>query len=409
MQTITKLPLSRGICSGNRISSTGRERGAVFLFALVLTGIVATLAASFGSSIRLQIKVASNAAEELKSDLATQSGLEFSQRQLLLDPNWQGTGVSGIDLDGIHFDVGRVDSGGLTTLNITGQADSGISKIIAEFTNSTGLSTSDKALLFLGSDFDITSMLIKGDLLLPDSLGVVSDWLYDPLTGSGSWVPGGPDQIGSMWIQWSQVTGSLFKYTDNVYIGWGTDEQIIDQTVRMPAWNLDSYLVPQSGVTIFDHVDTISQTIVNDLAVFILDPGQTLTINQCQLLGGVVVYCEPEYDLRSGPRNTVHFSSCQIGTSGSSSRIGLLAPGAKVTTDPFVGGGQVHGFSFWNSGEGIRSVLINGQLVVVNKLTDFANAQVVFNPNLLNNEPEGIIMADSAGGPVLQRVWENYN
>jgi hypothetical protein len=80
-----------------------------------------------------------------------------------------------------------------------------------------------------------------------------------------------------------------------------------------------------------------------------------------------------------------------------------------VTTDPFIGGGQVHGFSFWNSGEGIRSVLINGQLVVVNKLTDFANAQVVFNPNLLNNEPEGIIMADSAGGPVLQRVWENYN
>jgi len=394
---------------GPHLRGREQERGAVFLFALVLTGIVATLAASFGSSIKLQMQVANNATQELQSDLATQSGLEFAQRQLLLDPNWQGTTGGGIDLGDLQFDITRSDNNGLTTLDINGQAGAGASKITAELTSATSISTSDKALLFLGSDFDITSMQIVGDLLMPDALGIIQDWQYDPATGTGTWIPGGPGLLGNMWIQWSQVTGTIFKYTSNVYIGWGTDEQIIDQSVRMPSWNLDDYLTPQAGVTIFDHVDTISQTIVNDLAVFILDPGDTLTINQCQLLGGVVVYCEPEYDLRSGPRNTVYFSSCQIGTSGSSSKVGLLAPGAKVTTDPFIGGGQVHGFSFWNSGEGLRSLLVNGQLVVVNQLTDFANAQVILDPTLINNEPDGIHMVDSNGGVVLQRVWENYN
>ncbi|MCH2113030.1 MAG: hypothetical protein MK213_09250 [Planctomycetes bacterium] len=399
---------SRLVKSLNQTQARSSERGAVFLFALLLTSIMASLATSFGSSVRTQLNVAHHASQELQADLAAQSGLEYALRRLSLEPGWTGTPQGGWDVGGMTLEVDCTHQGNQTTVVVDGVSEEGRAQLTADLASSSGMALGNKACILLGSEFDITSAQIVGDIIIPDQLGVVQDWVNDA-QGNGMWVPGGSSTLGPMWFQWAQVTGELSKYTNNQYIPWANNEVVVSDGIRMPSWNLNDYLIPAAGVTIFQDVNHISQTVVHDLAVFVLDPGETLTIEQCQMLGGVIVWCEPDYDLRSEPRNEVYFTSCQIGRGTPNDPVGLIAPAAKVTTDPNSGGGQVHGFSFWGSGEGIRSVLIQGQLVVVNRLTDFANAQIVFKPSLEGNEPDGIDIVDSSGSLELLQIRESFN
>ena len=75
----------------NALIHRSKDAGSVLLMVLLVTGLIATMALSFANSMATQIQLARDHAATLHADLAAQSGLEYAQRRLFLDPLWQGT------------------------------------------------------------------------------------------------------------------------------------------------------------------------------------------------------------------------------------------------------------------------------------------------------------------------------
>ncbi len=389
----------------NRPFHRPRERGAVLLLVLVLAGIVGTLAASFQASIRSQLKVARQDVGSLQAQLAAQSGLEYAARQLSLNSEWNGTGPQGIHLEKFSFQV-NLDTTTTPTLTSSGSSAKGFARLEAEFQDNGQLNLQNVALAMIGAELDFQSVQIVGELVVPDKIGIISDWVNNP-AGGGAWVPGGPPVLGKMILAKTHVTETLWKYSDKIYLHWKKDEVKTDDPIRMPAWNLDEWLVPAANVKIFDHVTALSNINMKETAVFLLDPGDTLTLNQCKLLGGAVVWCENSWNLRAPVRNVVEISNCKIGTS-SRTHVGLIAPAATITMPISGGGSKIHGLSYWGRGEALRNLLIDGQLFVVQAMHGLRNSKIILDKNLAGKESHGIKVPGGGGGVSLTRVWEAY-
>ncbi len=405
------------------------ERGSVMLITLLISGLVAALAMSFSQSTRLQLDNSGDVRRETHADLAVQSGLEFAQRQLLLDPDWTGTGVNPMPLpDGSSFQVSAARSGEQHLLTVDGTAagTAGTARVEATLKVDGGNSTADKALVFLGEELSMENVHINGDFILADELGVVMDWNHN----AGDWIPGGPDSLEPFTLSWMNLNDTLFKYSDTVYVS-GAQEQKISSKVYMPSWDLNGYLGSHPDREVLTTGGLYENQTFTKTVVFHLAPGEEVTLRKCRFLGGIVVYCERTTDLRGPERNRLWMRDCTIGT-GSGPHVGLIAPATKVglaassgegSHECFTnhqcgqqhccingkkGGSQIHGFSFVHGLEYLSGLLVHGQLFVVDEIEHFSTSNIIYHNQVGDDPPEGIQTVNSSDKVEIEQLREVY-
>lgn len=76
--------------------SANRDRGSVLLLVILVTGLLTTVVASFHAGMEDTLDVTRNETGSLTAEFAAESGLEYAQRRIMIDPNWTGTGSAGI-------------------------------------------------------------------------------------------------------------------------------------------------------------------------------------------------------------------------------------------------------------------------------------------------------------------------
>ncbi|MBL7008677.1 MAG: hypothetical protein ISR76_06740 [Planctomycetes bacterium] len=378
---------------------------------LVFCTMISGLALTFGGASQKQRDVARDVTAELRSDLAAQSGLEFAQRQLMLDSDWAGTGLDGVTLaSGLHFDVQRLDAGGETTLQVDGTHGRSLARLEAQVLVEDGGGTTygDKALVFLGRSLDLAHVHIHGDMLLADTTGVVDDWI-NGASGTGSWQPGGPPSIDGIDFDKFYVwDGTLFKYTDRSYSLKKGDQQQISERTQMPAWNLSSWAIDGPGKLIHDGTGggsediEISHVHTTSTLVVISNPGQAIHIANSHIDGGIVIWCEDTWPIRDSGRNQVHVENCHVGD-GQSPHIGILSPAA----DQAVENCHLTGFSMVRSLDKLQNDQILGQMVVVDSL-DIENVHITYDPLIGSDPPSGISFPTSASGVTITGIREAF-
>lgn len=166
-----------------RIPSSSRpsRAGSVLLLALLVTGMIATMALTFANSMGTQIQLARDQAATLHADLAGQSGLEYAMRRLRIDPMWNGTeGAPLLYHEGTTFSIVRTEGKGSmvlpseVSLLIEGKQSFSAARFEALLRVNPGDPLMDKAVSVLG-DFTGSNLKIDGDYLLLDAPG----WLWD--------------------------------------------------------------------------------------------------------------------------------------------------------------------------------------------------------------------------------------
>jgi hypothetical protein len=381
-------------------STHTKQQGSVLLLVLILSGLFASLALGFRASTTAQLETTRLSIGELHADLALQSGLEHAQRRLTLDPDWQGMNQPLYYMNSSSFLV-KEEAG---TYRIQGDRDLAHAELSVQLQAEAQSGIGDKALVALGGAVSLEGVHITGELVLADAPGSVLDWEMNA-EGNGSWVPGGASAYEDFLLTGTHITDTLWKFTDTTYLGFQTDEQKRTEPVRMPAWDLDTWLIPGNDRVIFQDVTLLEHQTLHKTAVFRLKEGETLSLKHCRLLGGVVIWAPKTYELRQDSRNTVQVESCHIGN-GALPHVGLLAPAAKVKTEG--GGSQYHGLCFWNALDDLKSSQIIGILIVVNEIDDLRWSQVVHDPQTGKNPPEGVLLGNAQPGASITELTEHY-
>ena len=78
------------------VDSSHRARGSVLLLVILVTGILSTVVASFHATMEDTMTVTRNECGSISAEFAAESGMEYAQRRLMIDPDWTGTGSQGI-------------------------------------------------------------------------------------------------------------------------------------------------------------------------------------------------------------------------------------------------------------------------------------------------------------------------
>jgi hypothetical protein len=139
--------------------------------------MIAMLSLAFMSNMDGQLNVARDQAANLHADLAAQAGLEYAQRQLLLDSTWNGTGLQQqVFADGPAFSVERHAMAADELfesdvhLSVKGLQSAAIAKFEAILRVTPGDPLLDKAFSILG-DGEAENLQIGGDYLIVDEAG----------------------------------------------------------------------------------------------------------------------------------------------------------------------------------------------------------------------------------------------
>jgi hypothetical protein len=270
--------------------------------------------------------------------------------------------------------------------------------------------TSEIALIFLGKNFHMLRTNVMGDALFVDMEDKVNDWIFNA-SGVGHYEPGGSNHPGNTNLVQSVVDGHLYKYRDDLapYQDLGDEIVIVDNAVA-PAFDLSGFLIPGAGKTIYTGVTSLNGVHTEDTAVFILDPGVKLTLTACNFRGGMVVYCPTTYNLRDGYRNRVHLlggTSIGGGNSGAEAHLGLLAPAVKLTSGPNSGYGMT-GFTYVNEIGAMKDTFFNGQLVVLNQVSNLKDSTVIYDETVALAPPQSVGFGTSIGSTDVISVYEDF-
>jgi len=75
-----------------------QERGTVLILVLIITSLLATAAWSYTDEVDSLVDNTRDEGGALKAEFAAESGMEYAQRRLTLDPFWAGTGPGGFTM-----------------------------------------------------------------------------------------------------------------------------------------------------------------------------------------------------------------------------------------------------------------------------------------------------------------------
>jgi hypothetical protein len=404
------------------------RRGTVLLMTLLISGIIAMVSLSFGDSVRNQMTNARHVAIALQADLSAQSGVEFARRRLALDPTWEGTDGQTIQInEGIYFSIsrmpGEVSEYSPTTVSflVKGMAGEGRADLMAEIYVEPGDPVRTKALSVLGGSLSGINVEIKGDAMWLEDDSI--RWVYRPgplssnssghhlsdLSRDGVWIQiydqrPKPD----LTVQRMNLSGRL--WTAHGLDNWSEDiEEELEQPVHVPGWDFEGYLEDSDCIKVFNGNRRLEGVFMRKTAVFVLEPGETLTLVNCKLLGGVVVWVESGWDPQEGPRNHVILKGTNVigGDPKCSGNLGLMAPASRVMT---MGKRRqvIHGMNLWHSAWMIRRLESRGLAVILDDLHGIRDCSFDFDIGVAQNPPDGVLFFGHMPEIDVVSVQEHY-
>lgn len=399
--------------------SSHPQRGAVLMLVLLVTSLLAAATASYTGSLEDVVDVQRDEASALRAEFAAESGLEYAQRRLMLNPAWTGTGVNGVTLsDGLTYfmisaapDEASPFGQNVHTLEVEGEFGNSKARLGSSIRVHMGQSaTSELALIFLGENFKQRHGMVYGDILVTDRANKVNDWVYDE-DGNGSYQAGGAAADGATVFVCTGVDGTVYKYRDDLDdYQWLGDEVAITENTQAPTWDLEDYLTPGPGKVIYEGVTKLVNEYVEETAVFILEPGEKLVLKGCTMAGGVVVYCPKDFDLRSGYRNIIMLKNGTCiggGDGGVEPNIGIIAPAGRLQNDD--NGTWMRGFHFVNEIGNFKYADILGQLVILNRCQNLNDCEVSYYAPAAENRPSAITFGSTGAYTDMMEVYENFN
>ncbi|HEX9792809.1 MAG TPA: hypothetical protein VGC54_02390 [Planctomycetota bacterium] len=401
----------------------------MLLFATIMMSILALLGSSMMSAVEAKVDLERANAKALRAELMTSSALEYSLRNLAISAMWAGTNGAWITLEGSgRYKVDRIDSGlekGKARLDIFGEYLEASAQYRADVVIEDHREAwMDKALVMLGADLELVNATIAGGLLFVDDPAGVLDW--DPIAQDwvASSLPSGATVTDTNWSMASGGVSTWGSQGGSEY--FNSMRQQYTEPVKMPAWNLDSYLLGGTDRMITTDT-TIRNLTLDKTLVIVAPPGATIDIKQSTLCGGVVVWHESDYDPRAGSRNTLRVSSSQIGGGvlGIHPDIGIVAPGANLThynnSHPVKGLVHLQATGHFDNLTAIGPVfLTDGELTTFGMSTMFNNLSITLPLGFWDGDPlPGLIGVDgdttsggsSGGGEGSARVvafWPVY-
>lgn len=485
---------------------------------LVIIGLISTLTITFTGSMISQLQVARDQTAAMHAELSAQSGLEFAERRLLINPLWQGTDGDPIMFtDGSAFIVERLagtePSKMLPTevkLKVDGLQSAARARFEVHLRVDPGDPLLDKALSVLG-DTRGSNIQITGDYLVLDAAGWLWNYRHDlldemqaeenaksaavNLNASSNWqgqqvaidkrsaaalakeknlglfANGTPNRqyfaslsvadkkrVKALYKEWmlemkakakqvavdptqdlllhvrtetKQVQG-VWTRTDSgdsnlialsridsedtfhnfsaQLFSWAAEQEQMEQPIHAPGWDLDSYLEPGPNVQIFDHVTELSDLDIQQTAVFILEPGQQLTLKNVNFDGGLVVWCEKDFDVSGPPRNTVVLDGDNTVGNGNISldNEALYAPGCLFTVN---GNGRhsITGFSLVHSLQQVRRLHHNGVMIVLNSADGIFDSSFTYERSTAVRPPAGMTFFGNMPGVSVDLQLESID
>lgn len=406
------------------------RRGSILLLTMVVTGLIALVSVSFNLGVADQMDLARDEAANLGAELASQSGAEYARRQLALDPEWPGTGGTWLRLDrDLAFRVERAAgevSAFLPTdvrLTVEGRKEAARARHQVDLRVDPGDPLRTRAFSVLGGNIQAENVRVVGDFLWVDRTGVT--WTYDaddPTADGpgeyrqvavlsvedledlandsdadpdedahGTWKPGGVVRNPRIQASRVEVTGRIIKYRPIVYVNPDIEKEE-QPPVFVPGWDLEPYTQPAPDRVIYAGVTSLRDIALDQTAVFVLDPGQTLTLEDVTLRGGAVVYVEDDFAPFGPPRNSVVLRGHNViggGAAGVDENIGLLAPGARLRVD-ISSGQRMFGLTYLHSVQRARRVRTRGVTIVINDLLDTADSEAIYDEATSDDPPGGI-------------------
>jgi hypothetical protein len=393
-----------------KLRSSNQQQGAILLLVLLFSAALATLAYSSFHSASSGLELQRDSKDDLRSELAAEAGLDFARNNLMVDPYWGGTGQDWVQLGSasqFRVSVDLVADNQLAGVQVSvrseGNSGNGKTVLAMEVVVNNGGSAGDVAAVFLSSDIEMRWTHFNGNILIPDMVGAIEDYRLTE-DGQSTWTLN-ESALGTFDFRNMVLTKTSYQFTDTNHIGGNVDIEIRSQPYKMPAWNLDAYLLPNPGYQVLEGVTEINGLNTDDTLVVVLEADQTLTVLNSQIHGGLVVWAPPTWDLRSGPRNQVIINGSNVGV-GAAPHIGLLAPASDVSGN--LSGSNFHGLSFWNSIHDMEHAHITGALVVVNEIVACYQMNVIGQPQTLNNLPDGIQFQGSNSSYAMLNGGEAY-
>lgn len=387
-----------------------RQRGSVFLVALLLISLLSLTASSFSLGSGSALDVARDEAAGLQAELLAESGLAYCMRQLVLDPDWQGTGQQSIQLGSAGSFTGQVlgegPEGGLL-LQVTGVDGVTRSTLQSEIDLGSGGPSAllkDCGLITYGGDLDMNNVQVNaGGILVVDEEDGVHDWS----AAFEDWMQP-PISDPTILANNVDVSGTLYTYEDPLN-GITADERVtLSDPVRTPKWNMDSFLVPGPDVMITTSSSISNLTTTKTLVVNV-PAGTHISLNKCNLKGGLVIYSEDTYTPRSEPRNTLSWKSTNIGSAtpaGVVPNLGVFAPAAHVTHS----NNQTQGYGLFlihSAGHLNNLTIQSGALMILNYIDQLNNIQIDYDEDMWTDELQGLFDF-GASSPRVLSIQEYY-
>jgi len=409
-----------------RLVIPGSQRGSILLAAAVFAFILYAAGVSFAGSVYDRVEVERDGADALRAELAAESGIEYAQRQLLLNSLWTGTGPEGIALpDGSKFTVSAAleESSAfgedVHVVKVAGTHGQGAARLdggIRVYSGDGGGAT--MALIFLGQDFKMTNGMVHGNVLLVDRAFKCDDWMFDA-QGQGHYAPGhGPSGDGLKQFVGAGVDGTVFKYrTDLENYQWLGEETVITANSVMPSWDLDEFAAPRANQVNLTNPHNVGNTVwrlngltYEETVVVTLTNDQTLTLTNCHFNGGLVVLSPFAQNPRLGNSNLVHLKKGTTiggGNGGVYEHVGLIAPGSKIKSD--ADPTSITGFTLVKEVDLLRFVTVEGQLVILEFCKGLLDCVITYLPEVGENPPACFSLGDSGGYTDVIGVFENYD
>jgi hypothetical protein len=381
-----------------------RRRGSVLLTVVMLMSFLFAVSISVTDSTQDQIEIQLDGSDALKAALAAESGLEYAQRRLLLQPDWPGTAAGGYAMpDGSRFEI-------VAGLEENSEFGADVHEIQIEGFHGEGKArmggglrvvpgdggTSDLALIVLAEDFTMTHGMVYGDVLLVDRAFKCDDWMCIP-GGGGSYAPGhGPGADGVKEFVCTGVDGTVFKYREDLDdYQWLGPEVVISENAVMPSWDLDEFLQPGPGKVHLINPHNMGNEIwklngltYEDTVVITLLNNQTVTLTNCHFNGGLVVVSPFAADAREGNSNLIHVKKGTTiggGAHGAYPHLGLIAPGGNLKSDNDQS--EIVGFTLVKDVDLFKFGEIRGQMVILNDCKNLRDCEITYVPEVGENLP----------------------
>jgi len=394
------------------------QRGTVLFLVILVTGLLTALSASFADSIDNQIDTQRDEGQALRAEFAAESGWEFAQRQLLLNPNWTGTVGLITLLDGMtKFDINTAVDESETYIepahNITvdGIYSTSLAKLGGTIQVTSGDNgTSEVGLIFLGENLKLIQSNVMCDMLVTDLQGKVDDWKFDA-SGVGFYAAGGASADGDTLFNNSVVDGMLFRYKANTEYQELGEEVLITENAQAPAWDFAGLTTPGTGKTIINYIGVeISELYTEDTVIITAAEGETIDISDCEFKGGLIVICPTDFDLRDDSYNLLDLNNDVIiggGTGGFEDNIGLIAPGCEIQAK--WDGAQVTGFSVFNQARNVKDSTFTGQTVIVKDCKKIHTTNFYYDAQIAENLPSFISFGVPGGFAENLSMYEDFN